>query len=116
MNLTIFEQALMVHLIGDWLLQNEWIAINKVRWNHPAAWIHGAIHGVLLGLVFGWVGGLVQPILHMFIDTRIPIRWWIKVFKKCDRSPDLPILLIGCDQVLHVCCIAGWIVVAPYLL
>ena len=124
MTLTAFEAALMVHLIGDWLLQNEWIAVNKVRWNHPAAWIHGAIHGVLLGLVFGWVGGvaqgviggIVQAVLHMFIDTRIPIRWWIRIFKKCDRSPDLPILLIGCDQVLHLCCIAGWIVVAPYLL
>ena len=106
----------MLHLIGDWLLQNEWIAVNKVHWNHPAAWMHGGIHGVLLGLVFGWVGGLVLAVLHMFIDTRIPIRWWIKVFKKCDTSPDLPILLIGCDQVLHIGCIAGWIVVAPYLL
>ena len=123
MTLTTFEAALMLHLIADWLLQNEWIAVNKVRWSHPAAWIHGAIHGTLLGLLFGSVGGLVpgivggivQAVLHMFIDTRAPIRWWIKVFKKCDNSPDLPILLIGCDQVLHLCCIAGWIVVAPHL-
>src|SRR5262245_57720790 len=123
MTLTTFEAALMLHLIGDWLLQNEWIAVNKVRWNHPAAWIHGAIHGTMLGLLFGSVGGVVQgviggvvqAVLHMFIDTRAPIRWWIKVFKKCDNSPDLPILLIGCDQVLHLCCIAGWIAVAPHL-
>jgi hypothetical protein len=36
----------------------------------------------------------------------------IKYFKKCESSPDLPILLIGCDQVLHIGCIAGWIVLA----
>jgi len=112
MTLTFFESALMLHLIGDWLLQNEWMAINKVRLSHPAAWLHGGIHGVLLGLIFGWAGGLVLAALHMIIDTRYPIRWWIKVFKKCGDSPDLPILLIGCDQVLHVGCIAGWMVFA----
>ena len=112
MILTPFEAAFMVHLIADWLLQNEWMAVNKVRLSHPAAWLHGAIHGVLLGLVLGWVGGLVLAFLHIFVDTRLPIRWWIRVFKKCQNSPDLPILLIGCDQVLHIGCIAGWIFLA----
>jgi len=112
MTLTLFESALMLHLLADWLLQNEWMATNKVRITHPAAWIHGSIHGVLLGLLFGWVGGLVLALLHIGIDTRYPIRWWIKVFKKCQDSPDLPILLIGCDQVLHIGCIAGWMVLA----
>jgi len=112
MTLTIFEAALMLHLIADWLLQNEWMAVNKVRLSHPAAWVHGSIHGVLLGLVFGWVGGLVLGLLHVFVDCRIPIRWWVQVFKKCERSPDYAIILIGCDQVLHVGCIAGWIVLA----
>ena len=110
MHLTLFEQGLMLHLVADWLLQNEWMAVNKVRLTHPAAWIHGGIHGVLLGLVFGWAGGVTLALFHIIIDTRHPIRWWIKIFKKCDDSPDLPILLIGCDQVLHLACIAGWIV------
>jgi len=59
MNLTPFEAGLMLHLVADWLLQNEWMAVNKVRFMHPAAWIHGSIHGILLGLVFGWLGGVV---------------------------------------------------------
>ena len=112
MRLTPFEAALMLHLIADWLLQNEWMAVNKVRLSHPAAWIHGSIHAVLLGLIFGWVGGVVLGLVHMLVDTRVPIRWWIKVFKKCENSPDLPILLIGCDQVIHIACIAGWMLVA----
>jgi hypothetical protein len=110
MKLTLFESALMLHLIGDWLLQNEWMAVKKVRLTHPASWVHGGIHGVLLGFIFGWVGGAVLALLHMIVDTRIPIRWWVKVFKKCEASPDLPIVLIGCDQVLHIACIAGWMV------
>ena len=112
MTLTIFESALMLHLIADWLLQNEWMAVNKVRLSHPAAWVHGLIHGVLLGLVLGWVGGVVLALLHIFVDCRIPIRWWVQVFKKCERSPDYAVILIGCDQVLHIGCIAGWIVLA----
>jgi len=112
MTLTTFESALMLHLVGDWLLQNEWMAVNKIRLSHPAAWVHGGIHGVLLGLILGWAGGLILALLHILIDTRYPVRWWIQTFKKCGHSPDLPILLIGCDQVLHIGCIAGWIVLA----
>lgn len=115
MTLTTFEAALMVHLVADWLLQNEWMAVNKVSLAHPAAWVHGLIHGVLLGLVFGWVGGVVLAVLHILVDTRYPIRWWNKHFKKCEQSPDLPILLVGCDQVLHLSCIAGWMLLAPRL-
>lgn len=112
MRLTPFEAALMLHLIADWLLQNEWMAVNKVRLSHPAAWVHGSIHAVLLGFVFGWVGGVVLGSVHMLVDTRVPIRCWIKVFKRCETSPDLPILLIGCDQVIHIACIAGWMLLA----
>jgi hypothetical protein len=67
---------------------------------------------VLLGCVLGWVAGLVLGLLHILVDTRVPIRWWVSAFKKCEGSPDLPILLIGCDQVLHIGCIAAWMVVA----
>ena len=112
MTLTTFEAALMLHLLADWLLQNEWMAVNKVHLSHPAAWVHGSIHGVLLGLIFGPVGGVTLALLHILVDTRLPIRWWIKHFKKCELSADLAIVLIGCDQVLHIGCIAGWIVIA----
>jgi Protein of unknown function (DUF3307) len=112
MKLSPFEAALVLHLIGDWLLQNEWMAVNKVRLTHPAAWVHSGIHGVLLGLVFGWLGGVILATSHILIDTRVPLRWWDRVFKKSESSPDYPILLIGCDQVLHISCIAGWILIA----
>ncbi|HTL17137.1 MAG TPA: DUF3307 domain-containing protein [Patescibacteria group bacterium] len=115
MKFSPFEAALLLHLIGDWLLQNEWMAVNKLRLTHPAAWLHATIHGVLLGLVFGWLGGLVLAVVHALVDTRVPIRWWIKVFKKCEAAVDLPILLIGCDQVIHICCIAGWMLIANRL-
>src|SRR5688572_31121295 len=88
MRLTPFETAFMLHLIADWLLQNEWMAVNKVRLSHPAAWVHGAIHAVLLGLVVGWAGGIILGLLHILVDTRVPIRYLIKHFKKCEKSPE----------------------------
>ncbi len=114
MRLTPFESAFMLHLIGDWLLQNEWMSVNKVRLSHPASWVHGGIHAVLLGLVLGWVGGLTLGVLHMLIDTRFPVRWLITYFKRCENSPDLPILVLGCDQVMHLACLAGWIALADH--
>lgn len=108
-SLTPFESALVIHLVADWLLQNEWMAVNKVRLNHPAAWVHGGIHGLLLGWVLGWKAGLVLGVVHMLIDTRIPLMWWVRVFKRCQGSPDHSLLLIGCDQVIHIGCIAAWL-------
>ena len=52
---------------ADWLLQNEWMSVNKLRLSHPAAWIHGSIHGVLLGLIFGWIGGVILALLHILV-------------------------------------------------
>ena len=86
MTLTPFEAALMLHLTADWLLQNEWMAVNKLRLSHPAAWIHASIHGVLLGLIFGWAGGVTLALLHMLVDTRVPVGWLIKYFKKQDHA------------------------------
>lgn len=113
--LTLFEQALVVHLIGDWIFQNHWMSESKSDLRHPAAWIHGLIHFLLMFLVLGWVGALVLTILHMLIDTRVPFRWWRKVFRMTDEGPMGAHVAIWSDQVLHVLCIAAWIqfVAAP---
>lgn len=110
--MTIFETALVLHLVADWLLQNEWMAVNKVHLSHPAAWVHSGIHALLLAFPLGWKAGLVLGLVHMLVDTRIPLRWWFRVYKKSEGSPDASLLLIGCDQVVHIVCIATWIFLA----
>ena len=107
--LTLFEQALVMHIIGDWILQNDWMAKNKPNLKHPAAWIHGAIHAALLSLVLGWVGGLVVGVCHMLIDTRIPFGWWQRTFRMTGEGPNAIHVAIWTDQVLHVLCLAIWI-------
>ena len=111
--MTLFEKALVLHLIGDWLLQNDWMARNKQTLRHPAAWVHGGIHGVLLGLVFGWIGGVVLAAVHMLVDTRLPQRWWSRVFAQTrDGEMGIHVQIWG-DQVIHISTLALWLLIAP---
>lgn len=95
--------GIVLHLIADWPLQNDWMAANKakrrMRWGpdevikpggdregrwwdrHPAAYCHAAIHGVLLALVFGWIGAPLA-LVHLIIDTRAPVVWWSKLMRQ----------------------------------
>jgi hypothetical protein len=109
MILTPFERGLVAHLVADWILQNDWMARNKTSLRHPAAWTHAGIQVLCLGLSLGWLAGLVLGVAHLLIDTRGPVEWWIRCFKKCGRAPEAVTIAIWLDQTLHVVCIALWV-------
>ena len=113
--MTPFEKALVLHLVGDWLLQNDWMARHKDKLHHLAAWVHASIHGVLLSLVFGWKGGLVLGVVHMLVDTRVPQRWWSRFFRQTTTGEMGTHVLVWGDQVIHIGTIALWITIAPRL-
>jgi hypothetical protein len=106
--MTPFENALVAHLVGDWLLQNDWMARNKSNLRHLAAWVHSGIHGILLGLVLGWQGGVVLAVMHMLVDTRVPQRWWSRLLRQTTTGPLGDHVLIWGDQVIHIGMIALW--------
>lgn len=123
--------GLVLHLIADWPLQNDWMAANKARrsnawtdnpkwWSrHPAAYVHAAIHGFCLLVVFGWVA-IPLAISHLLIDTRTPVVWWSKLVgqsqptgaRMFDGSSEVVLVDVGLevrfwtDQVFHIICIA----------
>jgi hypothetical protein len=107
--LTPFEKGLVAHLVADWILQNDWMALSKTKLSHPAAWTHAAIHGVCLGLALGPLAGLVLGFVHLLIDTRVPVDWWIRCFKKCGKAPEAVSIAIWLDQTIHIVCIAAWV-------
>ncbi len=110
--MTPFERGLVAQLVADWILQNDWMARNKLSLRHPAAWVHAGIQAVCLGLALGWQAGLVLGIIHMFIDTRAPVAWWVRVFKKCGQVPQAGWIGIWLDQTVHLVCIAAWVALA----
>jgi len=107
--MTPFEKGILAQLVADWILQNDWMARNKTRLLHPAAWTHAAIHAACLALALGWLAGLVLGFVHMLIDTRVPVAWWIRTFKKCGQAPENVWIAIWLDQTVHITCIAVWV-------
>jgi len=91
------------------MLQNDWMARNKTSLLHPAAWTHAAIQGLCLALALGWQAGLVLGFVHLLIDTRVPVAWWMCRCKKCEKAPEATSIAIWLDQTLHIVCIAAWV-------
>jgi hypothetical protein len=107
--MTPFERGFIAHLVADWMLQNDWMARNKTSLRHPAAWTHAAIHAACLALALGWVAGLVLGLVHLLIDTRVPVDFWMRRVKCCSPTPQSEWIAVGLDQTLHLVCIAAWI-------
>jgi hypothetical protein len=96
-----------VHLIVDWLFQNQWIAANKARLTHPAGYVHAAAHGVALLLVFPPLGALVLALAHFLIDSRVPLKLWSRVMSQPTTGAMAEIVHVWRDQALHLAAIAG---------
>ena len=107
--------SIVVHLIADWLFQNDWMALHKVDLRHPAAWVHSGIHALGLCLVFAWPVALLIGLTHLLIDTRKPLLWWMRVIKQMPKDARFPILEIWLDQVMHITALAV-VVLALYFL
>lgn len=104
--MTLFEWGLVAHLLGDFILQNDWLARNKGDLTHPAAWIHSAIHGILLGLVLGWTAGLILALVHILVDTRVPLTWWQRVYRQTVEGEAGFMVAVWGDQTLHILSLA----------
>jgi hypothetical protein len=114
--------GIVVHLFCDWMLQNDWMAREKMWLSRSwAGWLHGLIHfvGVLLVFPFWWA--LVIALLHIVIDTRVPLKWWRGFYRQTslpkavhdplDEDDALKIAVasqvaIWGDQVAHITVIA----------
>jgi len=122
----------VIHLVIDWLAQNEWMAVNKakrrtpnvgdrgigvagLRWwdRHPAAYVHAGLHSAAQLLVFPWPAALAIGVTHLLIDTRKPVQWWSKLIRQTQPDPSaFPLMDIGADvriwvdQVWHIAAIA----------
>lgn len=100
--------GIIAHLVADWLLQNEWQAVNKVSLRHPAAWVHSGIHFLVQVPVFGWEVSTLLAVSHLLIDTRKPLAWWRRTIRQTTdpANPASIHVALWSDQVLHIACLA----------
>jgi hypothetical protein len=95
--------GMTAHMVGDWMLQTDWMATNKMNLRHPAGWVHSGIHLALMLLIFPLPAALFVACTHLLIDTRVPVRWWMTNIKRIPSgSPAMLYLDIWMDQVFHV--------------
>jgi hypothetical protein len=104
--------AIIAHFIADWLFQTEWMAINKMHLRKPAAWVHGSINAFFLLFVLHWYLALLVGLLHVLIDTRKPVEWWMHVVKGMKPGTHMyTIVYIWVDQVFHIVVLAAIVLI-----
>ncbi|MTI81850.1 MAG: DUF3307 domain-containing protein [Firmicutes bacterium] len=99
-----FEWLLIGHLVGDFLLQNNWMAMNKKN-NIFALIVHSIVYTTTLymfSLPFGGIGLTAVTILffsHVILDKRLLVEWWLE---NINRTPDVFWLQVVVDQTFHL--------------
>ena len=94
------------HLVGDYLLQNDWMALNKRKSSFPCA-VHCVLWSMSVCLFAGW-GGFVIPVVlfvtHFIQDRTNIIQWWMGVNnqKQFASGPCSPWSIIVVDNVWHI--------------
>jgi len=98
--------GIVIHLVLDWLGQNDWMARYKSSLLHPASWVHSGIHFIGLLLIFPvWMAALVA-IVHLLVDTRVPLQWWRKFYRQTQQGEVALHVALWSDQTLHIVVIA----------
>ena len=110
-----FNWLVIGHLVGDWLLQNDWMAKGKKRGliTTPGL-VHYTIYTIAV-VTFLWlspentvglglyliVGGIIF-LTHWIIDSTKFVEYWIQTFKQSNIS----IMRIMVDQTFHILVLA----------
>ncbi len=104
--------AIIGHLVGDFLLQNDWMALNKKQ-NAGICAIHAAIWTLSVGLFTGWfflqsdkasLIGLLLYITHFYQDKTNFITYWMDAIGqyRFRTGPLSPWSIVVVDQVWHI--------------
>ncbi len=107
--------ALVGHLVGDYLVQNDWMALNKKK-SMPHCAVHCAIWTACVVLFASWPLWTAIPLfVTHFIQDRTPIiAWWMDLVgqKQFRTGICAPWSTIVVDNVWHIVTIwALWIMV-----
>ena len=103
--------AIIGHLAGDYLLQNDWMAMNKKK-SPLACAAHCVLWTATVCLFAGWISPIAIGVLfatHFIQDHTAIIRWYMKVNRQdaFATGPCAPWSIIVVDNVWHIVTIAA---------
>lgn len=104
--------ALVGHLVGDYLLQNDYLAQGKKQ-SHLTCIAHCIIWTLCVTLFAGWWVWWIPPVLfatHFIQDRWGLVGWYMRVMgqSKFASPPMAPWSMIVVDNTLHILCL--WVV------
>lgn len=113
MNGTTLLLALIGHLVGDYLFQNDWMALNKKSfYGGPNCLIHALIWTISVMFFAGWFSlsdngvcaFLVLLVTHFYQDRTNIIAWWMDFIGQKQFRTGLcaPWSMIVVDNVWHI--------------
>ena len=81
-------EQLILHLLGDFVIQNDWMANNKTRRSWPA-FCHVVVYGIPFLLIGSWPAVAVICLTHFLIDRFRLVRYlvWTKNWASPVRYP-----------------------------
>jgi len=106
-NALTLAPAIVGHLVGDYLLQNDWMALNKKKHTLPCA-VHCTLWTLAVCVFAGWSSMPAIAVLWgaHFIQDRINIImfWMTKINRQPEfvKPPTAPWSLIVVDNVWHI--------------
>lgn len=103
--------AIIGHLVGDYLLQNDWMALNKKKDSVPC-FVHCTLWATSVFLFAGWfhsqpkyaLAFLILWATHFFQDHTNVISWWMDLIGQHQFriGPCAPWSMIVVDNVWHI--------------
>jgi hypothetical protein len=116
------------HLVGDFLVQTEWQAVNKRgglldAGSRRALIAHVIAYTAAFVPALVWIGfrtspgravavGAVVAIPHLLVDDGHFVRLWLRTVK---RAPDPSVaLMVSVDQTFHFVCLVGAAALAAF--
>lgn len=120
MNTETLTCAIIGHLVGDYLLQNDWMALGKKSWNgSQQCGVHCLLWTLSVMFFAGWFTTFNHSIAifaalfwpHYIQDRTNVVMWWMTKVnrqKQFATGPCAPWSIIVVDNVWHIVTI--WIV------
>ena len=108
----LFSWLIVGHLVGDWLLQNDWITDNKHRGlTHPTLLVHCLIYTLVLlvAIALGARGAQPTPVEYVAIAVLLYVTHWLidgfqlsALWGRIVGQSDKLFVRIMADQTMHV--------------
>lgn len=91
----------IAHFIGDFILQNDWMAVNKKKHSY-ACLVHVIVYLIPFAICpLQWWQIALIGLQHFIQDRTEIVIWWIKTWKKVPEKHwgQIPLFV---DQVFHI--------------